>query len=323
MRSGKEEHKVGIYITEVSPDQYGETFHKTLVFSELWFNEMNKGKVEEIKYLIFSDSHKRFGLCVGKRKDEWLCPFSAPFGLIEAVKLPIKLELLEEAVDELDIYLQSQHCSVFRWVLPPLFYQETMITMLQNILLRKKFRILSMDINFHFRLKGMHQEKLYRSIPRNGRKNLKISLQSGLEFTKCDTMDGIERAYGVIYENRRCKGYPLKMSFEEVCSTIRFMRHDFFLVSRNEENIASAMVFYVTDKIAQVIYWGDKPGHSELKPINFLSFQLIQFYQRKGMDYLDIGPSSENGYPNYGLCSFKSSIGCECSPKLTVEKNFF
>ena len=34
---------------------------------------------------------------------------------------------------------------------------------------------------------------------------------------------------------------------------------------------------------------------------------------------LDIGPSTENGIPNYGLCEFKESIGCSVTMKYSFE----
>lgn len=38
------------------------------------------------------------------------------------------------------------------------------------------------------------------------------------------------------------------------------------------------------------------------------------------LKYLDIGPSTENSIPNYGLCDFKESIGCRRSLKYTMVK---
>ena len=35
---------------------------------------------------------------------------------------------------------------------------------------------------------------------------------------------------------------------------------------------------------------------------------------------VDIGPSTENSEPNYGLCEFKEGIGCKIVPKYTFSK---
>lgn len=37
-----------------------------------------------------------------------------------------------------------------------------------------------------------------------------------------------------------------------------------------------------SDGIVQVIYWGDIPGHSALKSVNFLAYELIRFYGARG-----------------------------------------
>lgn len=71
-----------------------------------------------------------------------------------------------------------------------------------------------------------------------------------------------------------------------------------------------------------MIYWGDIDGYSEERPMNLLAENVYEFYQQKGIHVLDIGPSTENGVPNYGLCDFKESIGCQCSSKYTLKKFF-
>jgi hypothetical protein len=43
---------------------------------------------------------------------------------------------------------------------------------------------------------------------------------------------------------------------------------------------------------------------------------------KKGMKFVDIGPSTENSIPNYGLCEFKESIGCTVVNKYSFKKTF-
>ena len=49
----------------------------------------------------------------------------------------------------------------------------------------------------------------------------------------------------------------------------------------------------------------------------FSGYKPIKYYHSKGLKILDIGPSTENGIPNYGLCEFKENIGCTASLKYT------
>ena len=71
-----------------------------------------------------------------------------------------------------------------------------------------------------------------------------------------------------------------------------------------------------------MIYWGDIDGYSEERPMNLLAENVYEFYQQKGIQVLDIGPSTENGVPNYGLCDFKESIGVSVLIKVYFKKIF-
>jgi hypothetical protein len=81
-------------------------------------------------------------------------------------------------------------------------------------------------------------------------------------------------------------------------------------------DVAAAQVFHVAEGVAQVIYWGDLKEYSQLRTMNLLSYRIFEYYYKaKEIKLLDIGPSTENGVPNVGLCDFKESIGCSTSPK--------
>lgn len=56
------------------------------------------------------------------------------------------------------------------------------------------------------------------------------------------------------------------------------------------------------------------------RPMNYLAYQLYMYYAKKGIRILNIGPSLEKGIPNYGLCSYKESIGCVAGSKYTYRK---
>ena len=64
------------------------------------------------------------------------------------------------------------------------------------------------------------------------------------------------------------------------------------------------------------------PGYEQDRPMNYLAYRTYLYYSERGIRVLDIGPSTESGEPNYGLCNFKKSIGCSVSSKLTYIKEF-
>lgn len=130
-----------------------------------------------------------------------------------------------------------------------------------------------------------------------------------------------KQAYDVIAQNRSERGFPLRMTWEQVLETIQLVKADFFLVKKEQTSIAAAVVFHVADGIVQVIYWGDLPQYAECKTMNFLSYRLFEHYKNQGVKMIDIGPSTEDSIPNYGLCEFKESIGCEVRIKTEFYKN--
>jgi hypothetical protein len=310
-------------IEEISADVYKTYLPDwTFIYTSIGFNELNKYKVDEVKYLLFRDSKPRFIICIGVRDSGILCPFSAPFGMLLPIKKHTSLSQFNDAVKSFDLYISENQIKNVIITLPPMFYRESDISMIINSLIMHEFHIKYIDLNYQIDLRNVVINDYINHIESNARKNLNISIQTGLKFMKCSTEEEKTTAYHVIRRNRESKGYPLRMTEDQVLQTARAVKNDFFIVLNNQEAIAAAIVFYVNQEIVQVIYWGDIPGHSQVKPINFLSFQLIVYYKQQDLHYLDIGPSTENGIPNYGLCDFKHSFGCDISNKFTFEKQY-
>ena len=128
-----------------------------------------------------------------------------------------------------------------------------------------------------------------------------------------DTPENIARAYAVIRGNRESKGYALQMSLESVLKTAEVVSAEFFVMTLDGADVAAAMVYPVTEGINQVIYWGDLPGYTDCRAMNYFTYKVFEHYFDKGLKVLDIGPSSVEGIPNYGLCSFKENLGCTIS----------
>ena len=170
-------------------------------------------------------------------------------------------------------------------------------------------------MNYSFDLKSFDMESYKRIMHYNARKNLKIALKSDNIFGRCETDEEKMEAYDIIKVNREQKGYPLRMTKSQLMETIKVVEHDFFLVKNHNKTIAAAVVYRLNSKVAQVVYWGDVPDVGQYKPINFIAYNLVKYYKELDYEVLDIGISTEKGKPNYGLCSFKESLGCIPSSK--------
>jgi len=308
-------------IIETGSKAYQEIFPSTYhQFNSTAFNVLNESRCEQLLFLIFKDTKNRLGLIAGIKGNEMYSPFSAPFGGFSFVREDISVAQIEAGVDALIAYAACKGYSAIHYTMPPLFYHQVFNNKLLNVLHRREFMITAIDLNYEFNLQNFSEE-YEMNIWHNARKNLRISLKQGFEFIKCESEELKLTAYEVIKENRSRKGYPLKMTYEQVKKTIEIIEADFFLVKKGGDMVAAAQIFHVAPGIVQVIYWGDIPDFASFKPMNFLAFRVFGYYQQLGYRVVDIGPSTENGIPNYGLCEFKEGIGCDTTPRFSFIKS--
>ena len=301
---------------------YQELFSQSLHnFNTAAFIQLNSSKCEEALFLLYKDTKYRLGLTAGIRGRMLLSPFSAPFGGFSFLKQDVQIPVIEKAVQQLEVLALSKSCSGIRLILPPLIYNETFLAKQINVLYRMGYRNSNLDLDFYIPLQnGASYEDL---LWYNAKKNLRISQQQGFEVTVCNVDEKAQqRIYEVIRENRISKGKPMNMSWDEIRSTASVIPTDFFLLKRGDEDIAGGIVYKTATRIRYVPFWGDRPGYTMQKPMNFLSQYIAEFYRQAGDQYLHIGISTENSEPNYGLCEFKESIGCTITPKLSFEKYF-
>lgn len=306
-------------ILEVDANQYAEIFSKPYhFFNAAAFNNINAYKCEQVFYLIFKDTKVRLGIIFGQRNNKLVSPFSAPFGGFLATSEDVKLNQIDAALEALTAWAAAKKIEGMRIVSPSFFYNENFLNKVYNCLYRAGFESSNIELNYQFPTQKFN-ENYQTNLWYNARKNLKRAFQANLTFEKLAD-ENSKQAYDIIAQNRKERGFPLRMTWEQVLETTTVMTADFFLVKKEETPIAAAVVFHVADQIVQVIYWGDLPQYAEYKTMNFLSFQVFQYYKQQGIAMIDIGPSTEDSVPNHGLCEFKESIGCDISIKTEFYK---
>lgn len=215
----------------------------------------------------------------------------------------------------------TQKIQTIKITLPPEFYHNSFIYKQINSLYRNDFIFEKDELNYQFNCNTFNKD-YKQNIWHSARKSLNKSLDNKLQFKVCESKQDSEMVYSIVKKNREQRGFPLRMTYQDIIKTDLIIKKDYFVIT-NIDNIAiaSAITYYVTDSIVQVVYWGDIPEYSNLRSMNFLSYKIFEYYSKREIKYIDIGPSTENSIPNYGLCEFKESIGCEISPKYTFTKN--
>lgn len=311
-------------IREITKEEYAALVKEnTVIFCQKDFLELNKDKVDTLHYLVAGDKKDRVAFAIGEKNGEWKAPFSAPFASPVHLEKNPGIEYFWKFIELLNDYAAHRGAKSISVLLPPSIYGRSTNAKWLSAFLGNGFFLEYEELNHSLHINTYSIDEYKNTVLQSKARNkLNVALKSDLCFLECRDEDSKKEAYEIIQENRASKGYPLRMTLEQVLDTIKIVEHNFFIVKKGEESIAAAIVFFITKDMVQVIYWGDKPDVGVYKPMNFLAYELINYYQNKGITCIDIGPSTENGVPNIGLCSFKESIGCEVSAKYRLTKKF-
>ena len=306
-------------LKEITADEYDRFCSGYQYFyNSIAFHKLNRKKVEKVTYFLFKERKNKLALAAGIADGVMKIPYSAPFAVFEAIQGYIKIEEIDKALSLLDQYADAHNINEIFFRCPPAFYDSSFLSKLQNSILRAGYQVAACDLNYQLCLR---KDKVYTDLlHRNAKKNLRQAMEKNLILHHCNTTEEKAEAYRIIKANRESKGYPLRMTYDQVMETVRFTGHDFFVLKSDGEGIASAIIFQVTSNCYQVIYWGNLEGTEYIRPMNYLAYMLYGYYLEKGIEFLDIGPSTEDSLPNYGLCDFKESIGCEVGAKYTYVK---
>lgn len=300
---------------ELDSCEYAKRFPNSLAcYLRADFNLLNSAKVDAVRFFAFDKDGLRLGISVGERGNDWLSPYSAPFGGFLR-KEDVSIENMDEALKSL-VDFTRENGKNLRIVLPPIFYDKSTLSKQVSSFLRAGFSLAYTDLNFAFDLRETYENLLTK---RMARRNLKTALSLNYEFRKEESPEGKAIAYDVIRKNREFKNYYLRMSLEDLQKTSSLVDIDYFTLYLDGSPLASAIVYRLSSKIAQVIYWGDVPNDGKSRPMNMIAYKTFQYYKQEGFDYLDIGPSSSEGIPSEGLCSFKETVGCFVDLKYVFE----
>ncbi len=303
-----------MYLQFTSASRFFEAFPAPrTVFGSQQFNELVAPRAEAVRYVVGSDDglHPRLGLIIGMKQGQWHAPFSAPFAEL-AYRKPQALEHIYDFFTE----LQHQLCDTPLTVtLAPPFYDPAMIPKAAGTLANLPDARAAWDYNYHYPLE--RAESFASWLEPAFRNHYNFASRQGFTLEHSD----IARAYAVIAANRAHRGYPLAMSLEQVEATARVVPILALTMSCPEGDAASAIIYRTSPTVAQVVYWGDAPECTHLRPMNILPLLAARAVKEHWpqTEILDIGPASTAGIPNSGLCRYKEAFGCLPTLKLTVK----
>lgn len=313
-------------IIEVTPKEYDSVFKKALCFNKADFNILNAKNCDEILFLFFKDKKVRLGLIAGINGQELSSPFSAPFGGFSTLDSRINIPYIEDSVNILEEYCLKRNITTIKITLPPLFYDSSFLTKVTHVLYQKNWNLDQLDLNYYYNLNLLsNKEDTISRMSVNARNKLTNSLKHQFTFEYGSTKEMLEEAFEIVSINRENKGYPLKMTLQQMIKTSEVVPIKSFIVRLKGKPVASAIVYQVNPIIPLVVYWGDLPEFTSYRTMNFLTYKIFEHFFEKGYRLLDVGTAMIENLPNYGLCEFKESLGCNILPRccFTKELNIY
>ncbi|ABV86728.1 hypothetical protein Spea_1402 [Shewanella pealeana ATCC 700345] len=290
-------------LTSLKNINEGQSVKSEILYSSRKFNFFNRNKCD----YVYTHFDSKMSMFFGVKDNVLIAPFSAPFALPRYVTDFVKYSHVYDFFEALKNDIEESNIEKVKLTIPPGFYNENIISKMSHSLNSLGFELLYKDLNSHISLKN----EPFENLPSKCRNKIRASEKHNNSIVHAVTLEEKERAYNIIKENRVLKGYPLRLSWEQVKDTItNVAKAEFFISVTNDVDSAAAMIFEVSDNVAQVIYWGANQSGEKSHSMYYLPFKVIEYYKSRGFDYLDIGPSSEEGVINAGLNEYKQMIGC-------------
>ena len=314
----------GLVIAEVSRKEYEKMgFDYRVIFNTPSFCSLNSYKVNEIKYIVIKSENKpRFGMIIGISDGHVSCPFSAPYSYPVPMRRLEKIENYDAAYKIFERFCIENGYKTIRFVLPPLFYDEHILSTWISVFYRYNFQMINLDINFASRINGRKQSgQLSDSFSSQARKHINKAIRDGMIIKECVTEADYKTAYDIVKLNHEYKHRPVHMSFSELLNTFEIVKHSAFVAYIDETKLASMILYEVNSSVVLCVYSGIMPDCNTDGAMDYLAYSVSQYYEERGFCFIDRSIGTENSIPNYGLCNFKESIGTQRSIKCSFKKD--
>jgi len=247
----------------------------------------------------------------------YLSPKKGTFGGISCLE-DIDPKLVEKFLEDSIKNIELKNPKSISIKLQPLNQNNSLNSIVTNILLRLNFKLVNYDLNYYL---SLNHHDFLSNISHGNKKKINKCKRDNLKVYKVNKND-YQEVFNLISKNRELKKYPLSMSYLDFDRMFRTFpdKISCFAVSLKSQMIAASICISITEKIFYVFYWGDLPLGETYSPTVYLANYIYDFAKKNNYILLDIGTSTENNIPNYSLMSFKRKLGFNESLKFKFEK---
>lgn len=245
-------------------------------------------------------------------------PRLGTFGSFDFREQPC-IELIEFFTDETERILRGRGAAEIKIVSPPFAHAPELSHLIYLALHNRGYLATPHSLNQSIRV---DQRPFAARVDAERRRRLTRARELGFVARRLTSLSELSDAYQLILDNRCRKGYTLSMTWDRILEMAEIFgdRIYGFGVFRETESVAASITIRVSRDVVYVFYWGDAAGFPGVSPIITLAETIYEHARSEGLHWVDIGTSTNDEAPNYGLIHFKQNLGCEASLKLTYAK---
>lgn len=231
-------------------------------------------------------------------------PFGASFGGL-VYRDDLKIGECEQIICLLKEFFKENGVAIARITLSPQIYARACHDVFEFFLQKHGAVCHNSEVCSYLTLSDDFSERFAG----HARRNYMKAKRAGLVF---ETTTDVDTVYDIIYQNRKEKfGVEPTHSLSEMKWLVTHLPgyFDLFLVRDQEKPVASLFVMRCCAQCVYAFYWAHRQEAQELRPVNFLFYNAIEFYRQQKVCYLDLGPQTLNQELFDGVIRFKESIG--------------
>lgn len=298
-----------------------ESLNGTLFHESKFISYHSKEKFNNFFVIIYKNltPFALFPAAIVEKEDQKILkshPGTSYGGLV--FKSTPKLKEVFDTLNALESFAKQNNIKAIEFRQSPKIFLKCELDQIDFALLHNSYSRIDEELSTCYKLdyyKDKTIDEMLLLFDRTGRnkvrKNVKKSLKNKLEFREFG-FDEIQDYYSILCSNlTKHKTNPVH-SLEELIKlkTLYPKRVRFFGVYHNNKMIAGYLIFNINSKGNHVFYGSLDYNYQHLRPTSYGLFMLLHTFAQEGLEYLNMGISTEGGgrIINWELFDFKESF---------------
>jgi hypothetical protein len=231
----------------------------------------------------------------------------------------LRIESLFAFYDAVEASLRCEGAKRMEVLLAPIAHDPIAYSNQLYLLRSRGFEINQCDLNHSLEIDS---RSLSDRMSYGNRKRLRKCQREGLVGERLP-LSSLSSVYETLLANRESKGYVMSMTLPELQIMVDTFPSAITLFGcRDGTSLAAAgMCIRLSSAVLYVFYWGDQPGYESLSPVVSVAEAIYAYALEQQVKLLDIGASTLDRDPNFGLIEFKRGLGFTESLKVRLCKS--